>query len=409
MAWNEPGGSKDKDPWGRQDSEQSPPDLDEVIRKMQEKLSGIFGKKGSGGGGGKGRGGGVPGALLVVGILLVVFWIFQCFYIVQPAERGVKLRFGRYVETTLPGLHFLWFPIERVEKVNVDHIRTAELGYRSGSPVQRPRETVPEEALMLTQDENIVDIKFAVQYKIKDAADYLFRVREPDKTLHQATESAVREVVGKSTMDFVLTEGRSEIALRVQELIQQILDRYATGLQVTSVNMQDAQPPDQVQAAFDDAVKAREDEVRFRNEAEAYANDILPKARGNAARQLEEALAYKEQVIARAQGEASRFSQILEEYEKAPEVTAQRLYLETMEDVLGGSQNIVVDLGDGNNLTLLPLNQLLQQGSGNKTQASQNNAGGSSAFAPVMPSNETRGDRPSGTALRESIRGRERR
>jgi membrane protease subunit HflK len=221
--------------------------------------------------------------------------------------------------------------------------------------------SVPRESLMLTQDENIIDIKFAIQYRIKDVRDYKFNVNNPDETLHQATESAVREIIGKSKMDFVLTEGRSEVVNRAKDLIQDVIDRYGSGLQVTSVNMQDAQPPEQVQAAFSDAVKAREDEVRLKNEAEAYANDVLPKARGRAARMMEEANAYKEQVIAQAEGEASRFTQVLAQYKKAPQVTRQRLYLDAIEEVMTNSTKVLVDVGDGNNLLYLPLDKMMQQ------------------------------------------------
>ena len=212
---------------------------------------------------------------------------------------------------------------------------------------------------MLTRDENIVDVRFAIQYKIKSANDYLFNIADPDTTLREATESAVREIVGKSNMDFILKEGRSDIVLRVESLIQEILDRYETGLNLISVNMQDAQPPEQVQHAFDDAVKAREDRERLINEAEAYSNDILPRARGAAARMVEEANAYKEQVVAQAEGEAQRFENILVEYKKAPEVTRQRLYLETVEQVMSNTSKVMVDVDGGNNLMYLPLDKMM--------------------------------------------------
>jgi membrane protease subunit HflK len=263
-----------------------------LARKFQQKLGGLFGGKGGGKGGGSGgTGGGASriGIGLVLGALVAV-WVFSGIYIVAPAERAVVLQFGRYVKTTGPGPH--WVPrfIQTVEKVNVEQIRN----------IQR-------QSSMLTQDENIISVALAVQYRVKDAKDYLFQVRDPDLTLREATESAVREVIGKSKLDFALTEGRSEIVARTEVLLQEILDNYVTGLQVTSVNLQDAQPPEQVQGAFDDAIKAREDEQRLKNEAEAYSNEVIPVARGNAARQLEEANAYKEQVIAQAEGEASRF------------------------------------------------------------------------------------------------------
>ncbi len=368
MAWNEPGGSKDQDPWGNRNKDQNPPDLDKVVKDIQDKLGGLFGGKGGGGqdgGGSASSGGPGKGAAAGMGILILLvvggMILANMIHIIQPAERGVVLRFGKYVDTIEPGLNFrLPWPIETVERVNVDQIRNVEIGYRSGGGRSSSTTSVPSEALMLTRDENIIDVRFAIQYMVKSAKDYLFSVRDPDLTLREATESAVREVVGKSNMDFVLTEGRSDIVARVQTLIQQILDRYNTGLMVTSVNMQDAQPPEQVQHAFDDAVKAREDEQRLINEAEAYANAVLPKARGAAARQIEEANAYKEQVVAQAEGEAQRFEKILAEYRKAPEVTRQRLYVETIEEVLRNTSKVMVDVEGGNNLLYLPLDRLIQ-------------------------------------------------
>jgi membrane protease subunit HflK len=356
MAWNEPGGSGGRDPWGGRDQEQGPPDLEEVVRKLQDRLGGLFGGKGGGTGGGWFGRPGAPGIWLVVGVLVVLVAL-SGFYIVDPAERGVVLRFGKYVETTTPGLHWRFPFLESVEPVNVERIRTVEVGYRSGRSAQETV-SVPKEALMLTQDENIVDVEMAVQYRVKSAPDYLFSVKDPDMVLRNVTESAVREVIGKSTMDFVLTEGRAEIAARTEQLIQEIVDRYKAGLLVTSVNMQNAQPPEEVQAAFADAIKAREDEQRQKNEAEAYANDILPKARGGAARRLEEANAYRSRVIAEAEGEASRFTQVLAAYRKAPEVTRERLYLDAIQDVLSSTGKVVLDVQQGNNLLVLPLDQL---------------------------------------------------
>ncbi len=363
MAWNEPGGPKDNDPWGKPKQEQGPPDLDEVVKKLQDRLGGLFGGKGGGdqgNGGGASAAGGSPIMLIAVGVVLLAAYAYACFYVVAPAERGVVLTFGKHTDTTLPGPHWHWTPFQTYELVNVDEIRREEIGYRSsirGRSEQIQSQSVVEESLMLTSDENIIDIKFAVQYRVKDAASFLFEVVDPTTTLRQATESAVREVVGQSDMDYVLTEGRGDIAIRVSQLAQGILDRYKTGLIITSVNMQDAQPPAEVQNAFNDAVKAREDEVRLKNEAEAYANDILPRARGAAARQIEEANAYKEQVIARSEGEASRFTQILAEFQKAPEVTRERMYLEVMEGILAKNEKVILDVSSGNNVMLLPLNR----------------------------------------------------
>ncbi|ALP52864.1 HflK protein [Candidatus Tenderia electrophaga] len=364
MAWNEPGGSKDNDPWGNKNKgDQGPPDLDEVIRKMQNKLGGLFGGKKGGGGGGQSPGkGGTAGMGIMILVLVGGWLVYDMVHIIQPAERGVVMRFGEYVDTMQPGLGVrLPRPIETVERVDVAQIRNVEIGYRSSSGGRSTTSTsVGSESLMLTRDENIVDAQFAVQYRIKSARDYLFNVRNPDLTLRESTESAVREVVGKSNMDFVLTEGRGEIVNRIQALTQDILDRYETGLIVTSVNMQDAQPPDQVQDAFDDAVKAREDRIRLINEAEAYSNNVLPRARGAAARQIEEANAYKEEVVAKAEGEAQRFENILSEYTAAPDVTRQRLYLETMEEVLSNSSKVMVDVEGGNNIMYLPLDRIMR-------------------------------------------------
>lgn len=373
MAWNEPDGDDKKDPWGSKDNkpsgggQQSPPDLDEVVKQMQNKITKLFGGKGSGGNGDGGGSSGGDGAGpsssllgLIIGVLVIV-WLASGIYIVDPGERGVVLRFGSYVETTVPGPHWrMPFPVDKVEIVNVDQSRDVEVGYRS-SPGRSGDNTVPQEALMLTQDENIVDIKFAVQYRVKDAKDYLFNVRDPNTTLREATESAVREATGKSKMDFVLTQGQSDIAVRTEELIQSILDRYKTGLLVTSVNLQSAQPPQEVKGAFEDAIKAREDNERLKNDAEAYANDIIPKARGNAARQIEEANGYKARVIAQAEGESKRFSDLLTEYKKAPEVTRDRLYLDTIELVMGNTTKVLVDVDGGNNLLYLPLDKLVSQ------------------------------------------------
>ncbi|WP_455365954.1 FtsH protease activity modulator HflK [Kaarinaea lacus] len=371
MAWNEPGGSgKDKDPWGGGGGggdNQGPPDLDEVVKKMQDKFGALFGRGGSGQtpGGGGGKGGGISSA--GIGLILVVaalVWAVAGIYTVEEGKRAVVLQFGKYIKTTMPGLQ--WVPpiIQTYEIVDIENVRDARIGYRSEGATGRRSASIEEESLMLTQDENIVDIHLAVQYKIKSASDYLFKITDPDDTLRQATESALREIIGKNNMDFVLTQGRAEIAARVQELIQGILDRYESGLVVTSVNMQDAQPPEPVQAAFDDAVKAREDEERLKNEAEAYANDIIPRARGKAARAEEDALAYKEQVIAQAKGETARFVQVLAEYKKAPEVTRKRLYIDAVESVMANTSKVVVDIEGGSNLMYLPLDKMMQGAAG---------------------------------------------
>jgi len=358
MAWNEPGGSGNKDPWGG-GGDQGPPDLDEVVKKMQDKFGSLFGGKKGGGGAGGGKGGSF--GIGLVAVIAVIAWAISGIYTIEEGKRGVVLQFGAYKETTLPGPH--WYPrfIQSVEEVDISSIRDATIGYRSGNASRKAVSPVERESLMLTQDENIVDVQMAVQYKVKNASDYLFKVDDPDTTLRQATESAIREVIGKNNMEFVLTEGRTEISRQVHDLTQEILDRYETGLEITSINMQNAQPPEPVQAAFDDAVKAREDNARLKNEAEAYAYDIIPKAQGQAARDIAEANAYKEKVIAEAQGETSRFLNMLGEYKKAPEVTRKRLYLETVESVMENTSKILVDVKGGNNLLYLPLDRIAEQ------------------------------------------------
>ncbi len=348
MPWNEPGGDGQKDPWGRPDKESGPPDLDEVVRKLQERLKGLFGgRRGVGTTTPKrSPGSAKPGIWIIVLVIGAILLLWETAYIIEPAERGVVLRFGSYTATLDPGLNFrLPRPIENVTKVDVAQIRS-----------------VPHKATMLTQDENIIDMDLAVQYRVKDVTQYLFNVRNPDVTLRQVTESALRDMVGNSKMDFVLTEGRAEIAGGTKEHIQSILDQYQAGLLVTSVNMQPARPPEEVKPAFDDAIKAREDEQRLINEAEAYRNEVLPKSRGAAARVLAEANAHKFKVIAEAQGEADRFQRLLSEYQKAPEVTRQRLYLDTVESVLSKTSKVIVSTKGGNNILYLPLDKLMERG-----------------------------------------------
>jgi membrane protease subunit HflK len=347
MAWNEPGGGN-KDPWGsNQGSNQGPPELDEIIRKLDERLGRIFRRGGGAGGGGSpGFGGGVSMRAIGIGLaILFVIWLATGFYIVDPAERGVELRFGAYTTMTEPGLHWhIPWPVEEVEIVNVDEISSFR-----------------HKAAMLTQDENIVDVELTVQSRIQDAANYLFQDQTPDKTLRDATETVVRKTIGGSKLDFVLTEGRSAIALTIQERVQLLMDEYKTGLLVTSVNMQPAKPPEQVKEAFDDAIKAREDKERSENKAEAYANEILPQARGEAARVVADAKAYRDRVIASAEGETARFDAVLSEYQKAPGVTRERLYLDTIEEVLRESDKVLLDVPESNSLMYLPLDQLMKR------------------------------------------------
>jgi membrane protease subunit HflK len=339
MPWNEPGG-KDKDPWsGSNRGDQGPPDLDEMFRKLSDRINGIFGGKkrtGSSGGGGTG--------LTLIAVLLVVVWIASGIYIVGADEKAVVFRFGAFERVSEPGPHWhMPYPIESREIVNFTQVRDTQ--HRS---------------MLLTKDENIIDVELAVQYRLNSAEDYLINVRMPDATLRDVVDSAVSLVVGQNTMDFILSEGRSAVALETESLVQKILNEYETGLEVTSVNIQQAQPPEAVQGAFEDAIKAREDQVRFINEAEAYSNSILPQARGEAARIEQESTAYRERVIAEAEGDASRFTQLVAEYKKAPEVTRQRLYLETVEQVLGDSSQVLVDVENGNSLMYLPLEKMME-------------------------------------------------
>jgi len=382
MAWNEPGGGN-KDPWSGKGSDQGPPDLDEVVRKLQERLGGLFGWKGrtpdgsngSGHGPSTGSGGGIGGNAIAVGAaILFVIWLASGIYIIGPAERGVVLRFGAYTKITDPGPHWrIPYPIDEVRKVNVDEISS-----------------FTHKAAMLTKDENIVDVELTVQSRIQDAADYLFQDQSPEKTLRDAIETVVRKTIGGSRLDFILTEGRSAVAAMIRERAQALINQYKTGLEITSVNMQPAKPPEQVKEAFDDAIKAREDKERLENKAEAYANEILPRARGEAARVLADAKAYRDRVVAGAEGETSRFLAILSEYEKAPRVTHERLYLETMEQVFGRSNKVLLDVEGGNSLMYLPLDRLIDPGKreGGLLEKQQNPDASADREPPSMPRRE---------------------
>jgi modulator of FtsH protease HflK len=352
MALNDP-------QWGKRGNE-GPPDLDELWRRLNQRLNALFG--------GKGTGGGLPprpsarqfgGGFGLLVILVLVVWLASGFYIVDASQRGVVLRFGKFnaITESGPRWHLPW-PIESAEVVNVTGVRTIEIGYRNNV-----KSKVQNESLMITDDENIIDIQFAVQYILKDPKDYLFNNRDADKSVMQASESAIREVVGKNKMDFLLSGGKEKIVETVQILLQKILDRYQTGITVTRVTMQDAQAPEEVQAAFADAVKAGQDRERQINEGQSYFNDVVPKAKGTSARLLQEGEGYRQSVIANAEGEASRFSQIVTEYGKAPVVTRQRLYLDAMQQVLANSSKVVVDQKSGGNLLYLPLDKLMQMSS----------------------------------------------
>ncbi|BCN93231.1 hypothetical protein THMIRHAM_10160 [Thiomicrorhabdus immobilis] len=411
MAWNEPGKSG-QDPWGNSGKpgnngnngggDNKPPkkqnndDLDELLKKAQSILGGAGNKFGNNSGGIGGIGG------TIIFAVIAVVWLLSGIYIVDPAERGVVTRFGSFVEETKAGPHWhMPYPIENVRIVNVDQIRTAEIGYRSDA--RNRSGSVPNESLMLTKDENIVDLKIAVQYQIQSANEYLFDVADPDASLRSVAESALREVVGQSTMDFVLTEGRNEVVARVKDLAQERLNAYKTGLIITSVNLQDAQPPEQVQSAFADVVKAREDRERVINEAEAYSNDILPKARGKAARELEEASAYHDRVIAQAKGEASRFTSIVTEYEKAPEVTRKRLYIDAVSGVLSSTSKVFVGSDSGNNLLYLPLDKMVSGQNTVPFKLAENPVAAPTVVAPETTKNST----SQRTGIREYLKNRE--
>ncbi len=293
----------------------------------------------------------------IVLLIATVFWLGTGVYSVEEGQTGVIMTFGRFSGFATPGInwHIPW-PIQSHEVVNVSQVRTVEVGYRNTL-----RNKKLEEALMLTNDENIVDIQFAVQYKLKNAADWVFNNRDQEDMVRQVAESAIREVVGGKKMDFVLYEGRDQIALDALKLMQEIFDQYRSGVLVTNVTMQGVQPPEQVQAAFDDAVKAGQDRERLKNEGQAYANDVIPRARGAAARLREEAEAYRQKVVANAEGDASRFRQIVSEYQKAPAVTRDRMYLETMQQIFANTTKLMIDSRKGNNLLYLPLDRLVSQ------------------------------------------------
>jgi len=365
MAWNEPGGnSNNQDPWGGRrggggggGDKKGPPDLDEAFRKLQDSLNGMFGgnKKRGGGDRNVGKGGGL--GLLGIGLaVLAAIWLYSAVYVVDEQEQAVVLRFGKYHETVGPGLNIYFPPIDRKYMENV----TRERAYT-------------KQGQMLTEDENIVEVPLTVQYKISNLQDFVLNVDQPEVSLQHATDSALRHVVGSTSMDQVLTEGREQMAVDIRERLQRFLDNYRTGITVTQVNVQSAAAPREVQEAFDDVIRAREDEQRARNQAESYANGVVPEARGQAQRIIEDANGYRDEVIARAKGEADRFTKLVTEYHKAPEVTRQRLYLETMQEVYSNSSKVMVATKDGqNNLLYLPLDKMVD--SSRNTSPSVNSA-----------------------------------
>jgi len=370
--------------WGNKNSG-GPPDLEEVMRNLNNKIQSLFGK--SGGGSPNKTGGGLPGGygsgLGLVVVIVALIWVASGFYIVDASQRGVVLRFGKQVEVTDAGPRWhIPYPIETVEVVSLSQVRTVEVGYR-----ENVKNKMLKESLMLTDDENMIDIQFAVQYFLKDPGEYLFNNRAPDENVRQAAETAIREVVGRSKMDFVLYEGREQVAASTTKLMQDILDRYKSGILVSKLTMQNAQPPEQVQAAFDDAVKAGQDRERQKNEGQSYANDVVPKAKGAAARLMQEADGYKQSVIANAEGDASRFKQILVEYERAPQVTRERMYIDMMQQILSNSSKVLIDQKSGNgSLLYLPLDKLIQSTNPTSSDAVQAAKAAEQAVAPAAVS-----------------------
>src|SRR3954449_3166719 len=399
MSLNDPnwgrGGSRG--PQGPGGGNQGPPDLDELWRNFNRRLSELFRRRARGSGdepprppSARGIGGGA-GALIV---LVLAVWLASGFYIVVEGQRGVVLTFGRFVKETSSGLNWrLPWPIQSHEIVNLSQVRTLEVGYRNNV-----RTKVLKESLMLTDDENIVDLQFAVQYLVKDARDFVFNVRRPDESAMQIAETAMREVIGKSSMDQILYETQVDVANKARDLMQAIHDRYGTGIAVSTVTIQNAQPPEQVQAAFDDAVKAAQDRERQKNEGQAYASDVIPRARGAASRLTQEADGYRQRVIASAEGDAARFRQVLTEYAKAPAVTRERIYIETMQQVLTSTSKVMMDYRGSGNLLSLPLDRLLQSATAP--------SGGEASAAPRQPPAEATPE--GGPRSRDTLRNRDR-
>tara|TARA_B100000902_G_scaffold35776_1_gene42925 strand:+ start:3479 stop:4720 length:1242 start_codon:yes stop_codon:yes gene_type:complete len=371
-----------------------PPDLDELFSDLRKRIDNMF-KINSTNNGDNGDLNSNkepinenPSGISIGSIILIVLlvWMATGFYIVDQGSRGVVLRFGKYIETKQPGPRWhLPYPIETAEIVNQEQVRTNEVGYRSSGNTGGTSQEL-RESLMLTGDENIIDLQFAVQYNLKSVQDYLFNNRSVENSVRGAAETAIREIVGKSAMDFVLYEGREEIAIKTKALMQDILDRYRSGINITSVTMQNAQPPEQVQAAFDDAVKAKQDLERQKNEGQAYANDIIPKARGTASRLIAEANGYKVAIENEANGNASRFNQILTEYTRAPEVTRKRLFLETQEQIMSSVSKVIVDQKGTNSLLYLPLDKLIKQSALDEDEQDQTKASNQKEDAKALAS-----------------------
>ncbi|WP_229258349.1 FtsH protease activity modulator HflK [Duganella rivi] len=421
LSLNDPRWGKDNKPQANEGKKpgEGPPDMEQLWRDFNQRLNGLFGQKrpnnnggdnnGGGDGGGSNRpdmSGGIRATAGAIGAVVALIWLASGSFIVQEGQTGVVYTFGKVSHTTGSGFNWRWpYPFQSDETVKVSQMRMVEIGYRGNIKNKQARES-----LMLTDDENIIDIQFAVQFKLKDPVAWLMNNRDEEDTVRQVAETSIREIVGKNKMDFVLYEGRDKVAFETQQLMQQILDRYASGVMVSSVTLQAVQPPEQVQIAFDDAVKAGQDRERQKNEGQAYANDVIPKARGTASRLLQEAEGYRSMVVENATGNASRFKQVLVEYQKAPGVTRDRMYLETMQQIFSSASKVMVDAKTGSNLLYLPLDKLIAQAAATDAQAAAARAAQSAPAASttlpseLMPSvevNRSRDSRSRDSSLRD--------
>lgn len=428
LSLNDPRWGKDNKPQANEGKKpgEGPPDMEQLWRDFNQKLNNLFGQKrppnnnnndnnGSGDGGGNrpDLAGGIRATAGAIGAVVALIWLASGSFIVQEGQTGVVYTFGKVSHTTGSGFNWRWpYPFQSDETVKVSQMRMVEIGYRGNIKNKQARES-----LMLTDDENIIDIQFAVQFKLKDPVAWLMNNRDEEDTVRQVAETSIREIVGKNKMDFVLYEGRDKVAFETQQLMQQILDRYASGVLVSSVTLQAVQPPEQVQIAFDDAVKAGQDRERQKNEGQAYANQVIPTARGAASRLLQEAEGYRSMVVENATGNASRFKQVLVEYQKAPGVTRDRMYLDTMQQIFSSASKVMVDAKSGSNLLYLPLDKLIAQAAATDAQATAARAaaaaqaaGGSPATSATLPSDlipSVEVNRLRDPRTRESLRDRE--
>ncbi|MYM72949.1 FtsH protease activity modulator HflK [Duganella sp. FT109W] len=426
LSLNDPRWGKDNKPQANEGKKpgEGPPDMEQLWRDFNQKLNNLFGQKrppnnnndnnggGDGGGNRPDLAGGIRATAGAIGAVVALIWLASGSFIVQEGQTGVVYTFGKVSHTTGSGFNWRWpYPFQSDETVKVSQMRMVEIGYRGNIKNKQARES-----LMLTDDENIIDIQFAVQFKLKDPVAWLMNNRDEEDTVRQVAETSIREIVGKNKMDFVLYEGRDKVAFETQQLMQQILDRYASGVLVSSVTLQAVQPPEQVQIAFDDAVKAGQDRERQKNEGQAYANQVIPTARGAASRLLQEAEGYRSMVVENATGNASRFKQVLVEYQKAPGVTRDRMYLDTMQQIFSSASKVMVDAKNGSNLLYLPLDKLIAQAAATDAQATAARAaaaqaaGGSPATSATLPSDlipSVEVNRLRDPRTRESLRDRE--